>query len=73
MRHPAAPTIIAILLGFLALLLLWARRRGDGPHAGNPHPRDLLNKTRPVEGEGSGDGGPAGTAAGEKEEEGVDR
>lgn len=37
MRHPAAPTIIAVLLGFLAFMLMWARWRADGPHEGNPH------------------------------------
>jgi hypothetical protein len=41
MRHPAAPTIIAVLLGFLAFMVLWARWRGDGHHEGNPHPHDL--------------------------------
>jgi hypothetical protein len=41
MRHPAAPTIIAILLGFLAFMVLWARWRGDGHHEGNPHPQDV--------------------------------
>ncbi|KAH8732101.1 hypothetical protein GQ44DRAFT_588552, partial [Phaeosphaeriaceae sp. PMI808] len=38
MRHPAAPTIIAVLLGFLAIMVLWARWRNDGHHEGNPHP-----------------------------------
>jgi hypothetical protein len=41
MRHPAAPTIIAVLLGFLAFMVLWARWRGDGHHEGNPHPQDV--------------------------------
>jgi hypothetical protein len=41
MRHPAAPTIIAVLLGFLAFMVLWARWRGDGHHEGNPHPKDV--------------------------------
>jgi hypothetical protein len=41
MRHPAAPTIIAVLLGFLAFMVLWARWRGDGHHEGNPHPDDI--------------------------------
>jgi hypothetical protein len=44
MRHPAAPTIIAILLGFLAFMVLWARWRGDGHHEGNPHPHDIPPK-----------------------------
>ncbi|KAF2023047.1 hypothetical protein EK21DRAFT_81706 [Setomelanomma holmii] len=41
MRHPAAPTVIAILLGFLIFMVVWARWRGDGHHEGNPHPDDL--------------------------------
>jgi hypothetical protein len=41
MRHPAAPTIIAILLGFLVFMVMWARWRGDGHHEGNPHPNDV--------------------------------
>jgi hypothetical protein len=41
MRHPAAPTIIAILLGFLVFMIVWARWRGDGHHEGNPHPNDV--------------------------------
>jgi hypothetical protein len=36
MRHPAAPTIIAVLLGFLVFMLVWARWRRDGHHEGNP-------------------------------------
>jgi hypothetical protein len=59
MRHPAAPTIIAILLGFLAFMILWSRIRGDGHHEGNPDPRDLPKKkpdteetNEPTEGEG---------------------
>jgi hypothetical protein len=44
MRHPAAPTIIAILLGFLAFMVVWARWRGDGHHEGNPHPNDVPAK-----------------------------
>ncbi|OAL46836.1 hypothetical protein IQ07DRAFT_481867, partial [Pyrenochaeta sp. DS3sAY3a] len=41
MRHPAAPTIIAVLLGFLAFMILWSRLRGDPHHEGNPHPNDV--------------------------------
>jgi hypothetical protein len=44
MRHPAAPTIIAVLLGFLFFMVLWSRARGDGHHEGNPHPDDLPRK-----------------------------
>jgi hypothetical protein len=66
MRHPAAPTIIAVLLGFLAFMILWARVRGDGHHEGNPHPSDLPKKRPEVHGEGDADGSVAG---GEKEEE----
>ncbi|KAF2826726.1 hypothetical protein CC86DRAFT_19989 [Ophiobolus disseminans] len=36
MRHPVAPTVIAVLLGFLVFMLVWARWRGDGHHEGNP-------------------------------------
>lgn len=36
MRHPAAPTVIAILLGFLVFMLVWAKWRSDGHHEGNP-------------------------------------
>ena len=36
MRHPAAPTIIAALLGFLVFMLMWAWWRADGHHEGNP-------------------------------------
>jgi hypothetical protein len=41
MRHPAAPTVIAVLLGLLAVLMLWGKLRGDGHHEGNPHPDDV--------------------------------
>jgi hypothetical protein len=44
MRHPAAPIIIAVLLGFLTFMVLWARWRGDGHHEGNPHPNDVPTK-----------------------------
>lgn len=44
MRHPAAPTIIAVLLGFLFFMVLWSRARGDGHHEGNPHPNDIPRK-----------------------------
>jgi hypothetical protein len=44
MRHPAAPTIIAVLLGFLFFMVLWSRARSDGHHEGNPHPDDLPRK-----------------------------
>jgi hypothetical protein len=44
MRHPAAPTIIAVLLGFLFFMVIWSRARGDGHHEGNPHPDDLPRK-----------------------------
>jgi hypothetical protein len=44
MRHPAAPTIIAILLGFLVFMVLWSRARSDGHHEGNPHPDDVPRK-----------------------------
>lgn len=54
MRHPAAPTVIAFLLGLLAFFLLWGKIRGDGHHEGNPHPDDVPPK---VEEEESADGG----------------
>jgi hypothetical protein len=44
MRHPAAPTVIAVLLGFLFFMVLWSRARDDGHHEGNPHPDDLPRK-----------------------------
>jgi hypothetical protein len=44
MRHPAAPTIIAVLLGFLVFMVLWSRARSDGHHEGNPHPDDVPRK-----------------------------
>lgn len=43
MRHPAAPTIIAVLLGFLVFMMVWARWRGDGHHEGNP---EIVHKPR---------------------------
>lgn len=49
MRHPAAPTVIAVLLGILAFFILWGKLRGDGFHEGNPHPDDV-----PVAGGGEG-------------------
>jgi hypothetical protein len=79
MRHPAAPTIIAVLLGFLAFMILWARVRGDGHHEGNPHPSDLPKKQPEMDAgdaEGEGEGGAdadadvdASAAGGRKEEE----
>jgi hypothetical protein len=71
MRHPAAPTIIAVLLGFLAFMILWARLRGDGHHEGNPDPSDLPKK-RPAGGEGNGDG-PVSAAEEQEGEEEADR
>lgn len=51
MRHPAAPTIIAVLLGFLAFMVLWGRLRSDGHHEGNPHPDALPRREARREGE----------------------
>jgi hypothetical protein len=51
MRHPAAPTIIAVLLCFLAFMVLWGRLRGDGHHEGNPHPDALPRRESRREGE----------------------
>lgn len=55
MRHPAAPTVVAALLGFLIFMILWSRARSDDHHEGNPHPRDVPLKvhavTRELEGE----------------------
>lgn len=53
MRHPAAPTIIGVLLGFLAFMVVWARWRGDGHHEGNPHPDEIQKKREESKGEGS--------------------
>ena len=44
MRHPAAPTIIAVLLGFLLFMVIWSRARSDDHHEGNPHPDDIPPK-----------------------------
>jgi hypothetical protein len=44
MRHPAAPTIIAILLGFLVAMILYHALVSDGHHEGNPHPDDVPKK-----------------------------
>ena len=46
MRHPAAPTVIAVLLGFLLFMVLWSQARGDGHHEGNPHPNDVPRKDK---------------------------
>lgn len=52
MRHPAAPTVVAFLLGLLAFLVLWGRIRGGGYHEGNPGPGDFPGYV-PEGGEGS--------------------
>lgn len=44
MRHPAAPTIIAVLLGFLVLVVVYHALVSDGHHEGNPHPDDVPRK-----------------------------
>lgn len=44
MRHPAAPAVIAILLGILGLVYLWNWWQGDAHHEGNPHPDDVPKK-----------------------------
>jgi hypothetical protein len=61
MRHPAAPTIIALLLGFLAFMVIWARWRGDGHHEGNPHPNDVPTKGHLIDTETSRNGLPEGS------------
>lgn len=45
MRHPAAPTIIAILLGFLVIVILYHAFVDYGHHEGNPHPDDVPKKS----------------------------
>ena len=45
MRHPAAPTIIAVLLGLLFSIMVWSQWRKDGHHEGDPHPDDVPTKT----------------------------
>jgi hypothetical protein len=50
MRHPAAPTIIAVLLGVLGLFLFWGKIRGDGYHEGNPHPAEVPKKGEVLKG-----------------------
>jgi hypothetical protein len=41
MRHPLAPVLIAILLGFLIFVVVYHYLFADGHHEGNPHPADL--------------------------------
>jgi hypothetical protein len=41
MRHPAAPTIIAILLGFLAVVVIFHTLVDYGHHEGNPRKEDI--------------------------------
>ncbi|USP72900.1 uncharacterized protein yc1106_00174 [Curvularia clavata] len=55
MRHPAAPTIIAVLLGFLAFMVFWSRARSDDHHEGNPHPDDIPRKKENDEASFAGD------------------
>lgn len=57
MRHPAAPTIVAVLLGLLGLLLLWGKWRGDGYHEGNPHPNNVPRKEDVLMAGSEGNGG----------------
>jgi hypothetical protein len=54
MRHPAAPTIITILLGLLLAIVVWSQWRRDGHHEGHPHPDDVPK--RPVEDDDTDDG-----------------
>ncbi|EMD92311.1 hypothetical protein COCC4DRAFT_30649 [Bipolaris maydis ATCC 48331] len=56
MRHPAAPTIIAVLLGFLFFMVVWSRVRADDHHEGNPHPDDIPRKKEKEEANLVGDG-----------------
>lgn len=65
MRHPAAPTIIAVLLGLLLSIMVWSQWRNDGHHEGDPHPDDVPMKT--VEEDDAYDG--AKGSAKEKDEE----
>lgn len=62
MRHPAAPTIVAFLLGLLAFLVLWGRVSGRYHHEGNPGPGDVPRRMHEEE---EGDGS-------EEEEDGED-
>ncbi|KAF2685424.1 hypothetical protein K458DRAFT_300660 [Lentithecium fluviatile CBS 122367] len=55
MRHPAAPMVIAVLLGLLGVLMLWGKWRGDGHHEGNPHPDDVPKKSDVLEEVENGD------------------
>jgi hypothetical protein len=45
MRHPAAPTLIAILLGFLLVVVLYHAFVNNDHHEGNPHPDDVPVKS----------------------------
>lgn len=60
MRHPAAPTIIAVLLGFLIFMVIWSRAGSDDHHEGNPHPDDVPQKK---ESDGAGPVGDEDTAS----------
>jgi hypothetical protein len=49
MRHPAAPAVVAVLLGLLGALMLWGKWRDDGHHEGNPHPDDVPKRVDVLE------------------------
>ncbi len=71
MRHPAAPAVVAVLLGFLTLLHLWTRLRRDSHHEGNPHPDQVMGSPAgPNEPGGAGPGGPRGPKEKPEAEEG---
>jgi hypothetical protein len=59
MRHPAAPTIITILLGLLLAIVVWSQWRRDGHHEGHPHPDDVPKRT--VEDDDTDDGAKGST------------
>jgi hypothetical protein len=44
MRHPAAPTIIGVLLGFLVFIVVFHVLVDYGHHEGNPRAEDVPSK-----------------------------
>jgi hypothetical protein len=44
MRHPSAPAIIAVLLGFLVLVVIFHTLVDYGHHEGNPKREDVPSR-----------------------------
>jgi hypothetical protein len=62
MRHPAAPTIIAILLGFLVIVVVFHYCVDYGHHEGNPRVEDLPKRVDEDEADGTDADGGVGKA-----------